>query len=135
MIYSIIDNSGNIIDRVVADSSWENMFPDTTAIQETDITYAIGGTLVNGVYTPPKVDEIQKGPITVTPRQARLALLAAGLLDQVQSAVDQAGGATKITWEYATEISRDDPMIEVVGQSLNLTSQQIDNLFTQASAL
>ena len=75
-------------------------------------------------------------PVTsVTPRQARLALLAAGLLDQVQSAVDVAGGATKITWEYATEFDRNDPLIITFGTSLNLTSAQIDALFVQAATL
>jgi hypothetical protein len=74
-------------------------------------------------------------PQTVTPRQARLALLAAGLLDQVQAAVDAAGGATKITWEYATVIDRNDPMITGIGQALGLTPAQIDNLFANAISL
>lgn len=71
----------------------------------------------------------------VTPRQARLALLAAGLLDQVQTAVDAAGGATKIAWEYATEISRDDPLISDIGAALGIGSDQIDALFAQAVKL
>jgi hypothetical protein len=77
----------------------------------------------------------QPVPQTVTPRQARLALLAAGLLDQVQAAVDAAGGATKITWEYATVIDRNDPMITGIGQALGLTPAQIDNLFANAISL
>lgn len=72
---------------------------------------------------------------SVTPRQARLALLAAGLLDQVETAVNQAGGAVKITWDYATEINRNDPLITTLGKTLNLTDTQIDNLFTQAATL
>jgi hypothetical protein len=71
----------------------------------------------------------------VSPRQARLALLAAGLLDEVQAAVDAAGGATKITWEYATEISRTDPMIDAIGAALNMTDAQIDALFATAKTL
>lgn len=77
-------------------------------------------------------------PVTVepvSPRQARLALLAAGLLDEVQAAVDAAGGATKITWEYATEISRTDPMIDAIGAALNMTDAQIDALFATAKTL
>jgi hypothetical protein len=73
--------------------------------------------------------------LSVTPRQARLALLQAGLLDQVQAAVDAAGGATKITWEYALEIKRTDPMITAIGSALNLTPEQIDNLFQLAATL
>lgn len=74
-------------------------------------------------------------PQTVTPRQARLALLGAGLLEQVQSAVTAAGGATEITWEYATEINRSDALVVQIGASLNLTDAQIDALFVQAASL
>lgn len=74
-----------------------------------------------------------KPVVTVTPRQARLALLSAGLLDQVQATVDAAGGATKITWEYATVIERNSPLIETLGGSLGLTATQIDTLFRFAA--
>lgn len=72
-------------------------------------------------------------PQTVTARQARIALLAAGLLPAVESAVKAAGGSTKITWEYATEINRTDALIETLGATLGLTDAAIDLLFTQAS--
>lgn len=81
-------------------------------------------------YSPPQT-EIK----VVTPRQARLALFQAGLLPSVEASVEQAGGETKITWEYATEVNRDDPLIQSIGQSLGLTEQQIDDLFTQAATL
>lgn len=80
-------------------------------------------------------DLIYKGPVSVTPRQARLALMGAGILDQVQAAVDQAGGSTKITWEYASEISRTDPLITAIGGALGLTAAQIDALFINAATL
>lgn len=73
-------------------------------------------------------------PSAVTPRQARLALLTAGLLDQVEEAVNVAGGATKITWEFATTIKRNSPLIETLVGSLGLTSEQIDTLFRYAAA-
>lgn len=72
---------------------------------------------------------------SITPRQARLALLGAGLLDDVEAAVNAAGDATKITWEYATEINRHDALIEAMGGRLGLTTDQIDNLFRAASEL
>jgi hypothetical protein len=71
----------------------------------------------------------------VTPRQARLALNAAGLLDAVNAAVNAAGGATLITWEYATQIERNDPLISQIGSSLGLTDAQIDDLFIEAIKL
>jgi hypothetical protein len=83
------------------------------------------------IASPPRPTPVA----SVTPRQARLALLAAGLLDQATAAVTAAGGATLITWEYATEFLRSDPLIISIGSSLNLTSAQIDALFAQAATL
>jgi hypothetical protein len=74
-------------------------------------------------------------PTSVTPRQARLALLSVGLLDKVETAVNAAGGATKITWDYATEVRRDDPMITTIGSSLGLTDAALDLLFRQAALI
>lgn len=75
-------------------------------------------------------------PITsVTPRQARLALSAAGLLDKVNAAVAASDQATQITWEFASLIERGDPLMTSLGASLGLSSDQIDALFTQAATL
>lgn len=84
-----------------------------------------------GPFVPPA----PPGPQSVTPRQARLALLGAGLLDQVTAAVNAAGGAALITWDYATEFDRNDPLILAIGASLNMTSAQIDALFAKAATL
>jgi hypothetical protein len=82
-------------------------------------------------YVPPAVPKVSQ----VTPRQARLALLQQGLLDRVQSAVNAAGGATQITWEYATVFDRGDPLITSIGAALSLTPNQIDQLFALAATL
>lgn len=71
----------------------------------------------------------------VTPRQGRLALLSAGLLDKATAAVNAAGGATLITWEYASAWDRNDPLILQLGAALGLNAAQIDQLFTTASTL
>lgn len=83
------------------------------------------------VYDPPTLPSI----LVVTPRQARLALLNAGLLEQVESLVDSIGGATKITWEYATEVRSDDPLIISLAAQVPLTEQQLIDLFEEASDL
>jgi len=71
-------------------------------------------------------------PLTVTPRQARLALNQQGLLSQVNAAVAAAGGPTQITWEYASQITRTDPLIAAIGAQLGLNDAQIDALFALA---
>lgn len=82
-------------------------------------------------YVPPAPP-----PITsVTPRQARLALLGAGLLDTVNSMIEGLSPADRITWDYATTIERTDPLIASLGAALELTEEQIDALFTNAASL
>lgn len=74
-------------------------------------------------------------PQSVTPRQARLALLAAGLLDDVNAAVAAAGPQAQIDWDYALEIRRDNALIASMAAGLNLTDEQIDDLFRAAAVL
>lgn len=74
-------------------------------------------------------------PYSVTPRQARLALLASGWLQMVETAVNSGAPEHKITWEYATEILRSDPLVTFFGDTLGLSSEQIDDLFRAAEAL
>ena len=75
-------------------------------------------------------------PVTVvTPRQARLALHAAGMLETVEAAIAASDKPTQVTWEYAIEFRRDDPLINSLGTQLGLTPQQIDQFFATASQL
>lgn len=71
----------------------------------------------------------------VSMRQARLALLNGGLLDAVDVAVAGASQADRITWEFATEVRRDDPLVVSIGGALGLTETDIDNLFAAAKEL
>jgi hypothetical protein len=92
-----------------------------------------GQTFTNPAPSPPPVPE------TVSPRQARLALLGIGMLDEVEQALASIPGAqgkaAQIDWEYATEVQRKSPLIATLGPALGLTSQQIDDLFRAAVAL
>ena len=77
-------------------------------------------------------------PITVvTMRQARLALLGAGLLATVNSAIaampGTAGEAARITWEFSSEVKRNQPLVSALGGVLGLTTAQLDALFVTAS--
>ena len=80
-------------------------------------------------YEPPSI------PRVVTMRQARLALLAAGLLDSVSTAIAAAGTAAQIEWEYAQEVRRDSGLVPAMAGALGLTDAQIDALFMAASEL
>ena len=76
-------------------------------------------------------------PKSVTPYQARMALLGAGLLATVEALMEDPGTdqAAKIAWEYATTIERDSPFIAALGPALGLTDEQIDVLFIAAAAI
>lgn len=74
-------------------------------------------------------------PLVVTPRQARIALLNAGLLDAVEAAVASSPRSVQIDWEYAIEIRRDNPVIAAMADQLNFTSEQIDDLFFAAASV
>jgi hypothetical protein len=80
-------------------------------------------------------DEPQ-APEVVSARQARLALLAAGLLDQVEQAVAASSPQVRIAWEYATELRRDDPDLNaMLKTAFSKTDSEIDALFLSASRL
>lgn len=72
---------------------------------------------------------------TVSARQARLALLNANLLDDVESLVATQPASVRITWEYATEISRDNIILNQLAVNLGLTEEDLDNLFDEARQL
>jgi hypothetical protein len=94
-----------------------------------DMTAAEIAELEAAQASPPPV------PRRVTRRQARLALLNAGFLESVEAAIAKAPPAVRITYEDATEWWRDDPLIASLSASLGLTSEQVDNLFLEASRL
>lgn len=74
-------------------------------------------------------------PASITPRQCRLILLQQGLLSEVEAMIQQSTDDVRITWEYALEFRRDDPLLIQLGTNLGLTSQQIDQFFIEASQI
>ena len=88
--------------------------------------------------SPTKVDR-------VTPRQARIALAIqpdsehGTLLGRVQAALNTLPEPQKtianISWEFATEILRTDPLVSQLTAALGMTEVQVDELFAQASKL
>jgi hypothetical protein len=76
----------------------------------------------------------------ITPRQIRQALLLSGVsLTMIDDALDSLPeperSFAKISWDYAVEFDRDDPMVENVGLLLGWTSEQIDQLWELGATL
>lgn len=88
---------------------------------------------------PEYVPAVVAVPEVVTMRQARLALLGAGLLAQVNTAVANMpgaeGDAARIEWEYAQEVRRDSPLVAGLSAALGLTDETLDNLYKAAAGL
>lgn len=106
--------------------------------------------LVDGVErdaTPEEIAEIAARasapppvPQQVTRRQARQALLLAGLLDDVQPAIDAIPDATQralaqIEWDDSLEFLRNRPLVIQIGTALGLDDAGLDQLFIQAASL
>jgi hypothetical protein len=92
----------------------------------------INGMESNYVAPPPAPIPV---PQVITIRQAKLVLLAAGLLDDVDAAVAQADRATQIEWEYATEVNRQWPTLITLSGLIGLDAGALDELFIAGSQL
>lgn len=78
-------------------------------------------------------------PTRVSMRQARLALLGAGKLADVDAAIDAMPepqkSAARIEWEYAAEVRRDNAFVAGLAPALGMTDAQVDALFVAAATL
>lgn len=78
-------------------------------------------------------------PNSVTMRQARLALLGAGLLAGVDAAIAALPSPTKeaasIEWEYAATVERNSALVTTLAGALALDDTTLDALFVAAAAL
>lgn len=78
-------------------------------------------------------------PQAVTMRQARLALLNANKLSDVQVVINSLPEPQKtkaqIEWDYSQEVQRSNGFVAVIGPALGLTEDQIDDLFILAATL
>lgn len=89
-------------------------------------------------YTPPPPPQ-PTVPSSITMRQARLVLLAAGLIDSVQAAINSLPSPQKekaqIEWEYSNEVQRHNGFVASLAPALGLADAQIDAMFMAGAAL
>lgn len=112
--------------------------PDASSTQVDGVL----GVFCEADWLQMQIDEMNardKRPKSVTMRQARLALLAAGLLGQVTTAIaampSPAKEAAQIDWEYATTVDRKGALIASLAGALSLDDAALDALFDSASKL
>lgn len=73
--------------------------------------------------------------IAITPLQARKALRAAGLYDEVEAMLATASADVRDAWEYAIEWRPDDQLVVSIGAELGLGPTSIADLFALARTL
>ena len=81
----------------------------------------------------PKLDE-NNVPLSITPLQAKLQLLEIELLDEVEELVKQ-DRRVEIYWTNAQKFNKDDEILKTMATALGLSSEQLDELFIEASKL
>lgn len=109
--------------------------------------YAFEADGSEDAYIKPELTPITKAqadalraPVPVVPsiismRQARLALLQSGLLPQVDTAIAAMSDADRIDWQFAQTVERTHPLVATMTAQLNLTTKQLDDLFTLGATL
>lgn len=132
-----IIQGGVVVNTIVATiEEAQAAFPDAVCIPG-DLG-AIGWLWDGETLTPPP-PEPPVVPSAVTMRQARLALLGAGLLDDIDAAINGLPSpqkeAARIEWEYSQEVQRHNGFVSVLAPMLGLTEAQTDALFIGAATL
>ena len=115
------------------------------AVEDTSMIERFGFTAADFPQAPKPefpewrpLPEEPTGVRVVSMRQARLALLQAGLLSQVEAAIagiEDANQrqAVQIEWEYAAEVNRTHPWVQHLATALGLSEARLDELFTLAA--
>jgi hypothetical protein len=128
-------------------SNWPLTHPDQyprfygTCDDDADITIeGIVSILEEENYNELKDMEMRaRLPSVASPRQIRLALLKLGMLDTIQqsfnSLEEEVRKVVMIEWEYATEFYKNSPTVTKIAEMLNISQEQLDNIFTVASEI
>lgn len=86
-------------------------------------------------YIAPDPLIAERAAMRVSRFQAMAALLDAGLLSKVNTALDDAGQLAQLAWAEATEFHRNSPTIAGLAAGLGLTEAQVDDLFRAAAKI
>ena len=79
--------------------------------------------------------EAERAAMKCSRFQARAALHLAGLLEATETAVAASDPITQIAWQDATDYYRSSETIAVIAKAINLTDEQIDDLFRVAMTI
>lgn len=101
----------------------------------------INETYVRNLTQEEIEQRLPQPPDTCTPRQLRIALIQTGIspstIDaQIQAISDPTQKEIAYAeWEYALEIKKEHPLVAMMAINLNLTEQQVNDIFSNAVTL
>ena len=82
-----------------------------------------------------------RGPSSISPRQARLWLVARGVtlasIDETIGSItdDVTRESVRVEWEYGLEVQRSSPWLSALGAALGLDDDALDQAFREAATL
>lgn len=83
-----------------------------------------------------QVHTLEDLPLTpVTPRQIRLALTQIGVRQAIEDWVKTQGITVQDSWQYATEVTRDNALVIAACTAVGKTEAELDALFALARTL
>lgn len=113
--------------------------PEQTVLGHWEQRWTVTDKSAEQVAAESETARIASIPKQVTMRQARLALLAAGHLANVNNAINSMSEPSKsaalIEWEYAAVVERNSGLVPAMGAALGMTEIQLDDLFILAATL
>lgn len=137
--YAKFDGDGKIIQFY--DSDVYKNIPNTAIQISTDDKNKILSNPAAWRYSNGSIIEINIPQVAIVPEvitlwQARAALADNNLLVAANSAIYSSNNKSLITiWEYGNEIHRSSNTLNTIATTLNLTPQNVDDLFIYASSL
>lgn len=137
MTFAIIEQD-TVINRILADESWVEQYCDDNGYTYTsDPAAQIGYVLEEGEWVRPEPEPAPVPEITVTRFQAKAALSQGGYLPAVDALMSdpETDAIMRLEWLEKPTFSRSSPTLLWAADQLELTEQEVDDLFTLALSI
>lgn len=124
-----------IVENIIIppEGEWEAPEGCTTVALDDDAPVGPGFTYDGETFAEPVI--VTPAPASVTPLQIRKALRQVGLKEAVDAMLANVPEEVAEEWEYATAIDRDNPTLQAAAQGLQMSEEQVDDLFRLAASL
>lgn len=132
-----IDETGSYFDpaRVLWDTRIDGALPENIELGKVQRS---GDELINAeefIHEHAEAIRKESVPAEVLMPAARIAMLRAGVLDDVDSFITTLGAEAVIWWNNSVYIRRDFPLVNAVRVAMDWTEEYTDNLFITAKEI